>query len=48
MKHLTIPNIDKTIKSLQNMVDNYGKESNIGKAYLKNIEEIKDNALILK
>lgn len=48
MKHLTIPDIDKTIKSLQNMVDNYGKDSNIGKAYLKNIEEIKDNALILK
>ena len=48
MKHLTISNIDKTIKSLQNMVDNYGKESNIGKAYLKNIEEIKDNTLILK
>ena len=48
MKHLTISNVDKTIKSLQNMVDNYGKESNIGKAYLKNIEEIKDNTLILK
>jgi hypothetical protein len=48
MKHLTTPNIDKTIKSLQNMVDNYGKESNIGKAYLKNIEEINNNALILK
>ena len=48
MKHLTISNVDKTIKSLQNMVDNYGKESNIGKAYLKNIEEINNNALILK
>lgn len=48
MKHLTTPSVDKTTESLQKMVDNYGKDSNIGKAYLKNIEEIKEYALILK
>ncbi len=41
MKHLKTPDVNKSIESIMKMVDNYGKDSNIGKAYLESINDLK-------